>query len=88
MDTEHLISARLFRDQCILSDGVFVKDLGLLGRDLSKVIMIDNAATSFKYQPKNGIECTAFIDDRKDMELVNMIPFLEFLSQKEVEMFL
>ena len=83
MDKEKLISARLFRNQCILSDGVYVKDLGLLGRDLSKVVMIDNAATSFKFQPTNGIECTAFIDDKNDTELLQMIPFLEFLATKD-----
>ena len=66
-----------------MSDGVYVKDLSLLGRDLSKVVMIDNAATSFKLQPTNGIECTAFIDDRKDTELFRMTKFLQFLVDKD-----
>lgn len=88
MDQNHSISARLFRNHCILSGGVYVKDLGMLGRDLSKVIMIDNASTSFKFQPTNGIECIPFIDNKNDTELMNMIPFLEFLAMKDVHFIL
>lgn len=84
MDENQYISARLFRDHCTMSEGVYVKDLGLLGRDLKEVIMIDNAATSFKFQPTNGIECTAFIDDKNDYELLSMIPFLEYVARKDV----
>ena len=68
----------------VCSDGVFVKDLGLLGRDLKSVVMIDNAAVSYKFQPKNGIECTPFIDNVNDRELAEMTPFLEYLSKKPV----
>ena len=63
---------------------MYVKDLGLLGRELCNVLMIDNAAVSFKYQPSNGIECTAFIDDKNDTELTDMIPFLKYLSCQKV----
>lgn len=84
MDPDHHIAYRLFRDHCVSSDGVFVKDLGLLGRDLKSVIMIDNAATSYKFQPKNGIECIPFIDDFSDQELMQLTPFLEYLVKKPV----
>ena len=80
MDPNHVISSRLFRDHCVKSDGVFVKDLGLLGRDLSSIVIIDNAAQSFKFQPRNGIECAPFIDDASDTELSDMVPFLEYLA--------
>ena len=46
--------------------------------------MIDNAAVSYKFQPKNGIECTPFIDNANDRELAEMTPFLEYLSKKPV----
>lgn len=84
MDPDHLIAYRLFRDHCVSSDGVYVKDLGLLGRDLKSVIMVDNAAVSYKFQPKNGIECLPFIDDFSDQELMQLTPFLEYLSKKTV----
>ena len=88
LDEKKVLAARLFRSSCSLSDGVYVKDLGLLGRELRNVIMVDNAATSFKYQPSNGIECTAFIDDKTDNELAYMIPFLEFLANQDVGIWL
>ena len=84
MDPKGVIAYRLFRDHCSNMNGVFVKDLGLLGRDLSSVIMIDNAAASFQCQPKNGIECIPFIDNFSDNELREMTPFLEYLSKKPV----
>ena len=83
MDKDHKIAARLFRDHCICSEGIFVNDLGLLGRDLDSVVMIDNSAISYKFQPKNGIECVPFIDNKDDKELIEIIPFMEYLSKKQ-----
>lgn len=84
MDKDHKIAARLFRDHCVCSEGIFVKDLGLLGRDLNSVVMIDNSTTSYKFQPKNGIECVPFIDNKDDRELIEIIPFMEYLAKKQV----
>ena len=84
MDPNHRITARLFRNHCRVNEGVFVKDLGLLGRDLSSVIMVDNASQSFLFQPLNGIECTAFIDDMNDHELAEIADFLEVVASKDV----
>ena len=84
MDKDHKIAARLFRDHCMCSEGIFVKDLGLLGRDLNSVVMIDNSATSYKFQPKNGIECVPFIDNKDDRELIEIIPFMEYLEEKYI----
>ena len=86
MDPDRLISARLFRNHCVNSNGILVKDLGLLGRSLDSVVMIDNSAVSYQFQPMNGIECVPFIDDMSDRELAEMTPFLEYLAKKPVDM--
>lgn len=46
-DSEELISRRFYRDSCIFKDGVNIKDLTKVNKDLSKVIIIDNNPDSY-----------------------------------------
>ena len=48
---------------------MFVKDLRVLNRELSKLILVDNAAYSYGYQLSNGIPIIPFFDDKQDIEL-------------------
>eukprot|EP00670_Eutreptiella_braarudii_P008855 CAMPEP_0174310684 /NCGR_PEP_ID=MMETSP0810-20121108/3204_1 /TAXON_ID=73025 ORGANISM="Eutreptiella gymnastica-like, Strain CCMP1594" /NCGR_SAMPLE_ID=MMETSP0810 /ASSEMBLY_ACC=CAM_ASM_000659 /LENGTH=270 /DNA_ID=CAMNT_0015418659 /DNA_START=32 /DNA_END=844 /DNA_ORIENTATION=+ len=75
-----LIHHRLFREHCSNTNGLFVKDLSLLGRPLPKVIIIDNSPTSFLFQPRNSIQCTSWFDDMDDHELIDLLPVMEDLA--------
>jgi CTD small phosphatase-like protein 2 len=86
-----LIHHRIFRDNCITTpEGVFVKDLRILAnRDLKDVVLIDNASYSFGYQIDNGIPILPFYDDKSDVELRLLVPFLIWLKRApEVRFFL
>jgi len=71
---------RLFREHCSNTNGLFVKDLSLMGRPLSRIVIIDNSPTSFLFQPRNSIQCTSWFDDTTDTELTDFLPVLEDLA--------
>ena len=75
---------RLYRQHAVIIDNVFVKDLSKLGRDLSKVIIIDNMPHNFKLQKENGIFIKNFYgDDKKDQALLDLIPILKSIASNE-----
>lgn len=48
------------------------------------MVLIDNSGASFIFQINNGIPIQPFINDKKDKELLSLIPFLLSLKQRDI----
>ena len=80
IDKDNICSFRLFREHCSMMGVTYIKDLNNLGRDLKDVIIVDNSPLSYSLNKENGIPISTWFNDKKDKELYNILPILEFLS--------
>jgi RNA polymerase II subunit A small phosphatase-like protein len=81
LDKWDVFHCRLFRESCVFHRGNYVKDLSRLGRELHKIIIVDNSPASYVFHPDNAVPCSSWFDDMDDRELLDMIPLLERLSK-------
>ena len=80
LDKDKMIHHRLYRQHASPKGLVFLKDLDRLGRDISKVIIVDNVAENFMLHPDNGIFIRSWFDCKKDTALQELAPFLERIA--------
>ncbi len=84
IDVGNNIKYRLYRQHTSQNGPFLVKDLSLLGRDLTKTIIIDNISDNFILQPDNGIFISTWYDDMSDNFLKEITPLLVELVEKRV----
>ena len=69
LDPDGVVSDKLYRQHTINMDNSYIKDLDKLGRDIKKVIIIDNISENFSKQPQNGLNICDFEGNEYDEEL-------------------
>ena len=69
LDYNHLVDYRLYRQHTTMDKGINIKDLSKLGRNMEKIIIVDNIEENYQLQPNNGINISDFEGDESDNEL-------------------
>ncbi|CAF0843014.1 unnamed protein product [Rotaria sordida] len=80
LDPQHIFRSRLFRESCTYYNGNYIKDLSRLGRNIRKVIIIDNSPLSYLFHQDNAVPVHSWFDDMQDTELLTLIPIFERLA--------
>ncbi|CEP61925.1 protein translocase subunit TIM50 LALA0_S04e03774g [Lachancea lanzarotensis] len=77
------ITYNLFKEHCLYKDGVHIKDLSKLNRDIGKVVIVDCDPNSYKLQPENAVPLKPW-DGKADDSLLKLIPFLEYMATQQM----
>lgn len=84
LDPKNYISYKLVRDSTHFVDGIHVKNLSKLNRDLSKVIVVDWNADSVKFHKENVLHVPRWRGNDDDTTLVDLVSFLQTVSETEI----
>ena len=77
---------RLYREHTRVINCVFLKDLSRLGRDMSRIIIVDNMEQNYKLQPDNGITIRPFWGkDTNDLALFDLLYILITIAKKNMD---
>ena len=82
---DNLIKYRLYRHHTTIMGCNVFKDLMRLGRDMSKIIIIDNLKDNFKLQPNNGLFIKTWTSDINDNQLFDLQKILRDIALFNVD---
>jgi import inner membrane translocase subunit TIM50 len=85
LDPNGFVMYRLFRDSTRYEDGVHLKDLNCLNRDLSKVIHIDWNKNACRLNPNNCLTLKKWDGDSNDRTLYDLAQFLRAIANENIE---
>ena len=78
LDKQGCIMHRLYRDATYYTNGVHVKDLKRLNRNVKRIVVLDDDPAEVQFNPENLIRVKPYTDptDRSDNTLARITPFL------------
>lgn len=84
LDPNGYVKYRLYRQHALPCGSVYIKDLSRLGRDLRRMIIVDNVPENFQLQQDNGIFITSWFDDVTDSALSELSSILKDIGMRKV----
>lgn len=78
-----IFSAIFDRSHCLSVGECLIKYLGHLGRDLSRVVLVDDNAKSFLLNPENAIPIVPYLEGKDDIELLTLETYIDWLAKFE-----
>ena len=81
LDKEDNIKYRLYRENCTFMNGIYIKDLKKLNRNLKDLVIVDNSPLAYTLDIDNGLPIKTWYEDKNDIELFKISGILEFLSK-------
>ena len=89
LDIDNNIKYKLTREHCTFLNGIYIKELKKLNRNLNDLIILDNSPLAYSFDNDNGLPIKAWYEDKNDNELEKVYPLIEFLSNvKDVRKFI
>lgn len=85
IDPLELIKTKYYREHATALENSISKNLEITQKNLKKVIMIDNNARNFKFQPENGILIKSWFEDPNDQALFQLKALLIELVKAKPE---
>ena len=82
-EKKKLFDYNLYREHLTFIGKEFIKDLSKLGRDIKKIIIVDNISNNFKLSPENGIQILPFFGENNNDNILEELKKILILFYKE-----
>lgn len=76
-----IIHGRVGHESTLLKDGRHIRDLSYMNRDIKDIVCIDFDPEKFYFHQDNVIKIPEWTGESTDRVLLDLLPFLEHLSQ-------
>ena len=70
LDKDKNIKYRLYREHCTFLNGLYIKELKRLNRDLKDIIIVDNSPIAYAFDSENGLPIKSWYEDKNDNEFI------------------